>query len=110
MTGVFEALMPECLGYGMPHETFYSLDHGEIGAFLKGNRDRERRQFVSGLAISLRTSMALGDKILLGLNGKPYDRARKDFPELFENEGERGKKIQSWQEQERILRKFLGRP
>lgn len=108
MTEVFEALMPECLGYGMRFDEFYSLDHGEIGMFLKGNRDRERRERLYELSASVRSAMALGDKILLGLNGKPYDKVREAFPELFEEK--RGNRKQTWQEQEAIFRKFLRLP
>lgn len=100
--------MPECLGYGMPLGTFYSCDHYEIGMFLKGNRDREKREYLSMLSVGVRSAMALGDKILLGLSGKPYDRVKEAFPELFANE--RGRKKQTWQEQERIFRRFLNMP
>lgn len=99
--------MPECLGYGMAIAEFYECDHKEIGMFLKGNRDREQRAFKSTLAASVRSASMLGTKILLGLNGKPYNSIKEDFPELFEKE--RGKK-QTWQEQEAIFRKFLKLP
>ena len=93
----------------MAFDTFEGLDHGEIGVFLKGNRDREERQRRAMLSCGLRASMALADKVLLGLGGKRYTQAmiREGFPELFE--GKPAEK-QTWQDQERIFRRFLNLP
>lgn len=93
----------------MSFDTFERLDHGEIGIFLKVNRDREERQRKAMLACELRTSMAMADKILLGFSGKCYTKAmmREAFPELFER---KPAKKQTWQDQERIFRRFLKLP
>lgn len=108
MTDVFDKLCPECLGYGMGIAEFNACDHSELGMFLEGHRARERREAITQLACAVRANKMLGEIILLGLDGKPYNHMKRDFPELFE--GDAKPKKQTWQEQEAILRRFLNMP